>query len=218
MPEHDALTTNPSRSTAALLIGLAALVVFVLLVRVVAAPSVDAFDLRAEQWCAAHQSSWLHGFFDVVSRVSGTTGMRIVGFASAALLFLFRSRRLGTGMLAVVVAGVQAFELAKRFVARQRPVHGYAVDPTYAFPSGHATLAVAMCGTLAYVLWRERLLPRVAAIGAGVALPVVVGISRVYLDMHWATDIAGGWLAGLIVASAAAAAYEWTMTNTTRTR
>jgi undecaprenyl-diphosphatase len=97
-------------------------------------------------------------------------------------------------------------------------VHGYAVDPTYAFPSGHATLAVAVCGTLAYVLWRERLLSGAAAIGAGIALPVVVGISRVYLDMHWATDVAGGWLAGLIVAAAAAAGYERTTTRTTRTR
>lgn len=218
MSRHDALTTSPSRSTAALLMGLAALMAFMLLVRVATAPSVDAFDLRAEQWCAAHESSWLHGFFDAVSRVSGTTGMRVVGFASAALLFVFRSRRLGIGMLAVVLAAMQTFELAKRFIARQRPVHGNAVDPTYAFPSGHATLAVAVCGTLAYVLWRERLLPGAAAIGVGIALPAVVGMSRVYLDMHWATDVAGGWLAGLIVASAAAAAYEWTMTDKTHPR
>jgi membrane-associated phospholipid phosphatase len=218
MPTHHAATTSESRSTTALIIGLVALLVFILFVRVVTASSVDVFDVRVEQWCAAHQSPWLHGFFDVVSRVTGTTGMRIVGFAGAALLFLFRSRRLGVGMLAVVLAAMQAFEIPKRVIARPRPVHGYAVDPTYAFPSGHATLAVAVCGTLAYVLWRERLLSGAAAIGAGIALPVVVGISRVYLDMHWATDVAGGWLAGLIVAAAAAAGYERTTTRTTHTR
>lgn len=199
---------------AALLIGLTAFVLFLLISRVASAPS-NTVDLRIEQWCATHQSRGLHAFFDAVSRVAGITGMRILGFASAALLFLFRSRRLGIGMLAIVLAGMQAFEIAKRFVARQRPVHGYVVDPTYSFPSGHATLAAAVCGALSYVLWRERLISGAAAIGTGIAVPVVVGISRVYLDMHWATDVAGGWLAGLIIACVAAAAYEWTSTNTT---
>src|SRR6185503_6900232 len=184
MDTHASLTTARSLTTAGLLIAIAALVLFLVLVHVVTAPSVDAFDLRVEQWCAAHQAPWVHGFFDIVSRLGGTTGMRIVGFASALLLFVFRSRRLGIGMAAVVLAGMQAFEIAKRVIARQRPAHGYAVDPTYAFPSGHATIAAAVCGTLAYVLWRERLLPSAAAIGAGIALPVIVGISRVYLDMH----------------------------------
>lgn len=210
---------SPSyRSTVALLFGLAALVGFLLLVRVVTASTVDAFDLRTERWFAAHQSPAWYGFFDAVSRVAGITGMRVVGFASAVLLFLFRSRRLGIGVLAVVLAGMQAFEIAKSLIARQRPPHGYAVDPTYAFPSGHATLAAAVFGTLAYVLWRERLLPGAAAIGVGIALPVVVGSSRVYLDMHWATDVAGGWLAGLIIVSFAAAVYEWTLTSTAHSR
>lgn len=218
MCKHASPAATRPRSTAALLIGLGALVMFLLLVRVAAAPSVDRLDLRVEQWCTTHQSPSLYRFFDVVSKVAGVTGMRIVGFASALLLFVFRSRRLGVVTLAVVLAGMQAFEITKHFIARQRPAHGYAVDPTYAFPSGHATLAAAVCGTLAYVLWRERLLPGAAAIGAGIALSVVVGISRVYLDMHWATDVAGGWMAGLIVACVAAAAYEWTLTETTHPR
>ena len=218
MLKHAAPATHRSRSTVALFIALAALVAFLLLVRVAMAPSVDAFDLRVEQWFGEHRSLWLSGVFDVVSRVGGITGMRVVGFVAAALLFLFRSRRLGLGMVVVVLAGMQTFEIAKRFIARPRPAHGYSVDPTYAFPSGHATLAVAVCGTLAYVLWRERLLPGPAALGAGIALSVIVGVSRVYLDMHWATDVAGGWLAGLIIACVAATAYELTLTSTRRTR
>ncbi|HEY2853249.1 MAG TPA: phosphatase PAP2 family protein [Gemmatimonadaceae bacterium] len=213
-----ASATSRSHSTIALLVAFAALVAFLLIVRVVTRSSVDAFDIRAEQWFAAHQSPALYKFFDFVSKVAGITSMRVVGFASAVLLFLFRSRRLGIAMLATALAGMQTFEIAKHFIARQRPAHGYAIDPTYAFPSGHATLAAAVCGTLAYVLWRERLLRGAAAIGVGIALPVVVGASRLYLDMHWATDVAAGWLAGLIIACMAAAAYEWTLTSTAHSR
>ena len=208
-PQH-----RRTRAIAALVIALGALVAFLLLLRVATIRPVDLFDARMEQWVAAHQSGGADRFFDVVSKAAGVTGMRILGFASALLLFLFRSRRLGVGMVVVVLAGMQAFEVAKRFIARPRPAHGYAVDPTYAFPSGHATLAAAVCGTLAYVLWRERLLPGAAALGAGIALPLVVGFSRVYLDMHWATDVAGGWLAGSIIACLAASCYEATLNRT----
>ena len=214
MPAHAASSSDRSRPTAPLLIGLAALVLFLLLVPVAKAPSIDTFDLHAERWCAGHQSAAVRDFFDIVSKVAGISGLRILGFASAGLFFLLRSRWLGVGMAAVVLAGMQTFETAKHIIARPRPAHGFAVDPTFAFPSGHATLAVAVCGTLAYLLWRERLLPSAAALGAGIALPVIVGISRVYLDMHWATDVAGGWLAGLIIACAAVAAYELTLTGT----
>ena len=218
MLKHSASGSLRSRSTAALLVGLAALVAFLLIVRVVTESSVDAFDLGVERWFAARQSPTWSAFFNAVSRVAGITGMRIVGFASAVGLFLFRSRRLGIGMLAVVLAGMETFEIAKRFIGRERPPHGYAVDPTYSFPSGHATLAAAVCGTLAYVLWREQLLTGAAAIGVGVVLPIIVGGSRVYLGMHWATDVIGGWRAGLIIAVVAAAVYESTLARTGHSR
>src|SRR6185312_964676 len=113
---HEASITARSRSTAALVIGLTAFVVFLLIAHVVTAPSVDTFDLRVEQWCAAHHSRGLHAFFDVVSRVAGITGMRILGFTSAGLLFFFRSRRLGNGMLAIVLARMEVFEIAQRSI------------------------------------------------------------------------------------------------------
>ncbi|MGI8547632.1 MAG: phosphatase PAP2 family protein, partial [Gemmatimonadaceae bacterium] len=79
---------------------------------------------------------------------------------------------------------------------------------TYSFPSGHATSATAIFVTAAYVLWRERLLSRGLAISVGVAGPLLVGLSRVYLDVHWATDVLGGWAAGLFVAALSAALYD----------
>ena len=211
-------SSRRSLAVAALFVGVAAFVAFLLIAAVVTHSSVDAFDFRVARWSVAHRSPTWYAIFDAISRVGGVTGMRIVGLASAVLLLLFRSRRLGIVMLGVVLAGMETFEIAKGVIRRQRPPHGYAVDPTYAFPSGHATLAAAVCGSLAYVLWREQLLPRVAAIAVGVLPPIIVGISRVYLDMHWATDVVGGWLAGLTIASVSAATYEWTLNRTADSR
>ena len=51
--------------------------------------------------------------------------------------------------------------------------------------------------TLMYLLWRERLVSLLPAFLVGVGWPLLVGFSRVYLDLHWATDVLGGWLLGL---------------------
>jgi undecaprenyl-diphosphatase len=103
---------------------------------------------------------------------------------------------------------VAVYESVKRLYGRARPV-GYAHVPEgFSFPSAHATAAAAVCCTLAYVLWREGLFGRVAAVLLGVVVPLLVGLSRVYLDAHWATDVLGGWSAGLFIAALSAGLYN----------
>jgi undecaprenyl-diphosphatase len=62
--------------------------------------------------------------------------------------------------------------------------------------------------TLCYVLARERIISWPAAIAIGGIVPLVVGLTRLYLDVHWTTDVVGGWTVGLFVAAMSAALYE----------
>ena len=66
----------------------------------------------------------------------------------------------------------------------------------------------ALFPTLAYVLEREGLLPRGRAFALGAITPLAIGSSRVYLDVHWPTDVMGGWSVGTLVAAMSAAVYE----------
>jgi membrane-associated phospholipid phosphatase len=89
----------------------------------------------------------------------------------------------------------------KEIVARTRPPALWAAVPlphSASFPSGHAVVGVVLFGTLAVVAVRE-LGPGWKGIVAAAALAVVgvlIGFSRLYLGVHWATDVLGGWLLG----------------------
>ncbi len=76
---------------------------------------------------------------------------------------------------------------------------GYLQD--YGFPSGHSAVAAAMAATIWLGLPKKA--RRTSWLILLVALPALVGLSRVYLGAHWPLDVLGGWLAGLLAAQSA---------------
>jgi undecaprenyl-diphosphatase len=81
-------------------------------------------------------------------------------------------------------------------------------ERTYSFPSGHAATSAAVMVSLCYVLARERMISWPTAIVIGGSVPLIVGLTRLYLNVHWFTDVIGGWTVGLFVAAICAALYE----------
>ena len=61
----------------------------------------------------------------------------------------------------------------------------------YSFPSGHSTGSIAISETLASVLARQRVAPH-WGVATAMAFSVLVGMSRLYLDVHWGTEVFGG--------------------------
>jgi undecaprenyl-diphosphatase len=82
-------------------------------------------------------------------------------------------------------------------------------EKTFSFPSGHAATSAAVMVTLCYVLAREEIISWRTAIILGGSVPLVVGLTRLYLDVHWTTDVVAGWTVGLFVAAMSAALYEY---------
>jgi undecaprenyl-diphosphatase len=126
-----------------------------------------------------------------------------------AALFLVLDRRPRQALLVVGVAGIAAIGLTllKLGVGRERPtiVAHYEVVGGLSFPSGHTLMAAFLYPTLGMLiasnLKDRRLKIYVFAVAALLAL--LVGFTRVYLGVHYPSDVIGGWLLGLAFAFAA---------------
>jgi MFS family permease len=128
-----------------------------------------------------------------------TTGPALAVVVAGAAVVLLRAGRRGDAVfLGVALVGAEVIANATKLVfQRPRPElweHGLPAT-SYAFPSGHATTSMALAGAVVALTWDTRWRPW--AIAAGVALIVSVGFSRVYLGVHYPSDIIAGWCTGL---------------------
>lgn len=142
-----------------------------------------------------------------VTALGGFTVLAVVTTV-AALAFLFHGRRRHALLLvATVLAAQVSGEFAKSFYGRARPdlvPHGMYVYSA-SFPSGHSTMAAATYLTLAVLLASLEPARRAKALVFCVAAILVlsIGVSRVYLGVHWPTDVLAGWCLGSAWALAA---------------
>jgi len=118
-----------------------------------------------------------------------------------ALLLAVRGRRwLALGWTASCALNGVLNQALKRLFERVRPVHdhGFAAETSYSFPSGHSSGSMVVYGLLVYL--GLRLLPprwHLPLILAAATLVFTIGVSRVMLQVHWATDVAAGFGSGL---------------------
>ena len=191
------------------LVGTCALVGFAKVGEDVFAHESTSFDGAVQAWMLAHQLPMLDILFLWITRVGGIAGMCVLALLAAAYLWYRGHRRVAAGVLAIPTVAIALFSVVKRIYARPRPFGlGGRVDSSYSFPSGHATASAALCSTLAYVLWREGFIGRWTALSFAVFAPLLIGASRLYLNVHWATDVLGGWSAGLFIAVLSAVLYN----------
>jgi uncharacterized protein (TIRG00374 family) len=107
------------------------------------------------------------------------------------------------------VFGGQAVKSAVKLILhRPRPAGQLTFEPTYSFPSGHTVAAVTLFGGLALLIARRDLSWRLKtwAWAAAIALTFLVGLSRVYLGVHYSSDVIGGVVLGAVLLAVSAAA------------
>ena len=170
-------------------------------------------DHDITDWVVDHRLDWLEIPFQVTTTVGNTLSMTVIAIV-AGLLFA-RSDRRSQAWLIVIGSATGYFVMVglKHLFARDRPPRAdRLVDiETYAFPSGHAMMSALVLGLIAVALlqgtpWIRR--HRAVLLIAPVA-SLLIGASRVYLGVHWASDVVGGWLFALVWIGVAVAAQRF---------
>lgn len=148
-----------------------------------------------------------HGFQEAMRDVTALGGVTVLTLVTivAALIFIFhrKLRHAGVFVGAVLVAQVGS-ELLKNLYGRPRPElvpHGSYVYSA-SFPSGHSMLAATVYLTLAALVstLEPRRATRALVFATAIVVMVAVGVSRIYLGVHWPSDVLAGWCAGAGVA------------------
>jgi membrane-associated phospholipid phosphatase len=175
-------------------------------------PSVQRIDTQSHRWALEHRQSDATLFFTIVTIVGGPSGLATLLIVIAAILAVKKLWR-WLAYLAVTCGGGALMNLElKRYFARARPdvaemlrrAHGYS------FPSGHAMGSTVAFGALSYLAFRAAAQWRwkSAAIALAATLIASVALSRVYLGVHWISDVGAGIFAGLAWVSVCTIGYE----------
>lgn len=154
---------------------------------------------------------WVEELMRDITAFGGTGPLGFITLAGIVYLLLRRRRRTALFLFAAIAGGQLLSSALKLGFDRPRPdlvPHGMEVY-TASFPSGHAMMTAIVYLTLAALLARSERRRRLKAflLLLAACVTLMVGISRVYLGVHWPSDVLGGWMIG-----SAWAAGCWTLT------
>ena len=187
----------------AIVFGVIVIALSVLIVSVILWPQLGGLDSEVSALVRSLRTPGLTRLAVAVTHIADTWSLVIL-VPIAAILLYFSGRRSEAVFVIVVVAGGRLLGvLIQVLVHRSRPagVNLVPLPPQHSFPSGHALAAILFFGALSFIVLGEVRRPwlRYGLIALFAVVSVAVGMSRVYLGVHWFGDVVGAWLFGAAV-------------------
>ncbi len=173
---------------------------------VVAHDEVARADPTVTAFIIAHRTGWVTDVLSVLTWLGSSVILILLGLMLGGFFYWRDHHWRPLLVLAAAYLGALAlYELVKSVVARSRPPLIDRIGPVvsgHSFPSGHATQAMAVWGMVAVVLAVRSPRLRIPAVTAAVVTILLVGFSRLYLGVHWLSDVLAGYALGGVVLTA----------------
>ena len=166
-------------------IGLLSILIIILLF-LIETNSIESFDISIYNLISLTINENLTNFFKFMTLLG--EGVSIAGFCVLALIVTFVLKKRDMGL---IIAGCVAFN----------SLFSEVNESSYSFPSSHAVASVSLCGILIYFIFRsgwDRNV-KIAISTLLVLFPLLIGISRIYLGVHNASDVFGGAILAMIL-------------------
>jgi membrane-associated phospholipid phosphatase len=156
------------------------------------------FDAPIQAFAYALHSVGLTNIFLFITTLGQPLVVGGVGLVVLALLLVKWYYRNAALVAAGLGGAVFANQLLKLILARARPTQYVSVltENSYSFPSGHAMVSAAFAATMVIMVWQTRF--RIPALIFGSIASLLIGLSRIYLGVHYPSDVLAGWALGLL--------------------
>ncbi|MGI8383937.1 phosphatase PAP2 family protein [Robertmurraya sp. P23] len=181
----------------AFIISLVSLLAFSVMALLVERNTIVSFDSSIISYVQGLEAPWLTTIMRFFTFIGDTIPVILLTFVSLFLLYKVLNHRAELVLFLAVMLGANILFLSlKMFFHRARPdLHRLAEASNYSFPSGHATMAFALYGVLTFLLWRHintSFKRTIHIILSGIVI-LSIGISRIYLGVHYPSDILAGY-------------------------
>lgn len=174
-----------------------AILIFSFLAYFVLEGKTGEFDSFIYKIVTFNKTDFISDFYKFITNFA--SGI-MVGIISLVFLIIFRNKRYG-GFIFLNVFNIFVLNfLLKLLFMRDRPYELMIIDEVgYSFPSGHAMAAFGFYGFIIYLLWHFNLAKSAKIIFSVLlgALIILIGVSRIYLGVHYASDVLAGYMVSL---------------------
>lgn len=157
------------------------------------------FDNAISLFFSVHNNVTFTNIFKTISFIYSPKFMIVLN----VLLFIFIILKKKYKLLIIVLSSISSViinNLVKLIVRRERPDYlRMVMEKSYSFPSGHAMISVLFFGSIIYLVNKYNLKYKKLITFSLSTFVLLVGISRIYLGVHYLTDVVGGYLLGFIV-------------------
>ena len=173
-------------------------IAFLIIMGAVSDHDVLSFDTAMYSFARGLQSPALTFVLRIITELGGAI---VIGIATVALFFAIKNKRLSFAILGNIVGVLIVNQVFKFLIQRPRPDEEYRLieQGGYSFPSGHSMCSMAFYGFLVYLAFRyiKNAKVRIFATAGLGALVLLIGFSRIYLGVHYASDVVAGFLLSL---------------------
>ncbi len=150
-------------------------------------------------WAASIQTNFLTAIAEIIAYVFDTISLLAISLL-LTVIFLYKNYyKYSLLILAAMGGDALVVLIAKTLVHSLRPLNSLVYEAGFSFPSGHTTASIVFCGLLTYLAWKFWNSPKAktASITIYVSIVSIVALDRIYLNVHWFSDVVGGCLLGL---------------------
>jgi undecaprenyl-diphosphatase len=197
--------------TLVLCIGLAS--TFIYFASTIGNESITSFDSVIIGFVQGLEALWLTTIMKVFTWIGSGYVVAPIALIGFIVLYFVLHYRQQAFLLIIVIAGSVIFNsILKNYFKRERPeIHRILEANGFSFPSGHSMMAFALYAIIAYIAWRDvrTTKSRIVLLLFTAFMIIIIGVSRIYLGVHYPSDIVGGFAVSALWVTIAITVFDY---------